>query len=577
MPLFPRSLYVLTLFLSAVFSCCRAQTTEPAVRQESGILYTLRFGASPSSHLEIESHFKGGLEGFSVIGLCVNKWSGVGHCDHSIRDLMVRGEDGKPISTEHPEANIWVFNNAPGEAITVSYELVFAEAKEAQSAYAARRSNDALVFFGNAGLIVPEHLVGKPDLLVRYRWEGQIPEGWQAASSFALGEKEKEVRSSLTDFLQSIFVLGKYTYKESSGKDLPAARAVWLFSAPSPATLAQTLHRLASVESSIDHCFAQNSAGYTWFFLPTHGSQVSAITLASAFVLFPEPDKESPATPEQLTASEITLAHELIHATRAGRLALIKGPVHRMLLAEGAAEFFARRCLLKSGLINSKDWASMFSRSLRTYDTLAVSVQNHSAADSGIPEKALDVAGDMLMVLMDAEIRHNSGGKKNIGDLLQGLTAAKKQKEGFFEVPWVEFTDALHALTSQEFVSQVAAIASGGRRIEFPENTFDGCAEIHSNPAWTFDAGFDVEESLSRHKIMNVRHASEAWKAGLRDDQKLNSWSITLGRSDVPAQVQVETDGKLRSIVYFPRGKLLPEEVRDIDLNKEQAACANVF
>jgi predicted metalloprotease with PDZ domain len=577
MPLFPRRLYVLIFILPAVFCCSRAQITKLAVQQESGILYTLRFGASPSSHLEIESHFKGGPEGFSVIGLCVNKWSGVDHCDQSIRDLMVRGEDGKPISTEHPEANIWVFNNAPGEAVTVSYELVFAEAKEARSAYAARRSNDALVFFGNTGLIVPEHLVGKPDLLVRYRWEGQIPEGWQAASSFALGEKEKEVRSSLTDFLQSIFVLGKYTYKQSSSKDLPTARAVWLFSAPSPATLAQTLHQLASVESSIDHCFEQNSAGYTWFFLPTGGSQVSAITLASAFVLFTEPDKESPETPEQLAARAITLAHELIHSTRAGRLALIKGPVHGMLLAEGAAEFFARRCLLKSGLINSKDWASMFSRSLRTYDTLAVPALNHSAASPGIPEKALDVTGDMLMVLMDTEIRHNSRGRKNIADLLRGLTAARKQKEGFFEVPWVEFTDALRALTSPEFVSQVSAIVSGGHRIEFPENTFDNCAEIHSNPAWTFDAGFDVEESLSRHKIMNVRHGSEAWKAGLRDDQKLNSWSITLGRSDVPAQIQVETDEKRRSIVYFPRGKLLPEQVREIELKKERASCANVF
>lgn len=76
---------------------------------------------------------------------------------------------------------------------------------------------------------------------------------------------------------------------------------------------------------------------------------------------------------------------------------------------------------------------------------------------------------------------------------------------------------------------------------------------------------------------MNVREGSEAWKAGLRNEQKLNSWNMVLGRSDIPVQIQIEIDGKLRSFTYFPRGKLLPQEVREIELKNEQAGCVNIF
>jgi len=541
---------------------------------KTAISYEFKVDAHSLSSISIDVHFKGGPEGFTVLGLCLHRGLADEKCDSMIEDLRVRDKStGKVLPLEHPEPKVWVFDNSPNAEVTVSYKLASVNPAEVRSGYESIRTEDLATFFGNVSLVVPEHILNKPGTTINYRWVGDYPSIWKPVSSFGLGDWSQELHLPLTSFVNSFFAIGRYLYTDTVDPDRQALRAVWFLSRPSTETQEAIQNLLTSVRRSIPRTM-QIDDHPTWFFLPTHPKEMSAVSLTSGIVIF-RPAEVSSATASSRSewlALQLSVAHELTHKTRLGRLSISESPGDPLLFSEGSAEFLPRHFLFQAGLISPADWMALVSEKLARYDLLYGTPNSPSAA-LNVADDRNYILGDILKIWIDSVIRQRSSNKQNVVDFLTALTLKGKDLGEVVAVPWPTFLSTLSEFTSAEFVKNLTAFATAKQHFELPGSLFAGCADIKSGSGWSFDPGLDVQASIAAEQIKGVRAESEAWKAGLRDGQPMTWWDIKNGRADLPVEVIVQIEDYQRHITYFPRGSLLPYPVHTVSLAQQGSQC----
>ena len=447
---------------------------QPVVKPE--LSYDFSFDPGPPARLRVESRFNGGSAGFTVLGLCVNKWLGLSDCTALIRGLNVRSvSNGKSLSVTEPEPNIWVVDHAPGEMIVVSYDLALESRDEMPSPYKARLEPDSVIFFGNAALLIPEHLIGKVPISIQYQW-GVLPQNWKAISSYGQGAEPHSLSLRPKAFIDSLFSIGRSTNAEPGNAAQAAPQVLWLLSPPAPKAQEELAKALDSARGAVkDYLQASAGEGHIWFIVPTPGSHVRAVTLTNSFVLFFTPHVGPQASAETRVAHLISMAHELVHSTYAGRISVTGGPVPENFFLEGMAEFIARRALYRSGVIDEHGWAAAVSDKLTRY-------RSYPSAQPGVPIKvASELTSDLIVMLMDSEIRTSSRGKKDIADFAHALMERGDKDGDSTSIAWPKFLAALSEFTSVGVAESIANISKGNAGIELPVNIFADCAHIDSS------------------------------------------------------------------------------------------------
>lgn len=103
-----------------------------------------------------------------------------------------------------------------------------------------------------------------------------------------------------------------------------------------------------------------------------------------------------------------------------------------------------------------------------------------------------------------------------------------------------------------------AAVKEGAPLVPSSEALVPGCTAVRMTlenfPS--FDLGFDGKASAERHQVVGVREDGPAYKAGLRDGQKLIRNSYWIGQPDKAASFTVKDSDGPKDIQYFPRGKI---------------------
>ena len=514
--------------------------------------YAFHFQRQPAPRLSIEARFAGCPEGFTVLGRCLSQWLDLPDCGHAVTAVTVRsGLSGKPLSLEHPEPNIWVFDHAPGEPLVVQYALTLAGSADGGSAYALAVNARYVSFLGDTALVVPEHLVSRPSVEIHYAWDAPLPAGWTAASSFAVSDLAKTVRLPIRAFLQSLFFSGTLYLHEASPPGKPPLRVAWLGSEPARHEREAFLSSLVTIREAVSSYVRQDlEAVTTCFVLPAAG-RVSAMKLTSSLLFLADP-KALGKTGEDPGTGSITAAHEFVHTTPAGQMKIVDAPVPATFFTEAFAEFIARRALYRVGLIGPKDWAEVVSGKLSKYATRLGTATSHSGAGPDEPY----VLGDLLVILMDAEIRRASSGKADILSLVNAVLQRSRHENGSGQASWTDFRGALADLTSAAFVSTVEDILRLRQGLRLSGDQFAGCLRVIETPVQLFDPGFAVERSIELKQVSGVREGGPAWTAGLRDGDTLLQWSIQWGRSNIPARFVVSNQGKRRSVSYLPLASL---------------------
>lgn len=546
-----------------------ASAAEPLAAAD--LSYTFQYAREPQPGLSVEVRFPGGPAGFTVLGWCLNPWPGLADCGRVVKGLTVHSQrTGEALALARPEPNIWTFDHPPGEPLVVGYEVVAPAGAAILSPFASVVNGGSIRFLGDTALVVPEHLVSRPESEIHYAWQGPLPEGWTAASSFAVGARQQVVRLPVKAFLQGLFFVGELSTDEAALPDGSSMRVVWLDPEPPPPPVRRhVLSKLVPIRAAVSgYLGPAASAARTCFVVTTTAEGVSAMALTASLLFLIEPGK----LPEDIgrTAKEtITIAHELVHTLPEGRLRLVDGPVTDGFLAEALAEFIGRRALYRARLIEEEDWASAVSEKLSKYARRMMDVGAEEKDDNYI-------LGDLLIILIDAEIRRVSAGEKDLRALLAEVLGRAGGGALAHREPWLDFRGSLAALTSPAFVSRIEELLLRRQRIELSDDMFDGCLRVTRSSLHEFDPGFDAERSIESRRVVAVREGGPAREAGLRDGAELLEWYIPWGRPDVPIRLLVAGQGKSQAVSFLPRGEEIFFEQR-VDPAGEGAGCAQVL
>ncbi len=529
-----------------------APAAAPAA-DSSALSYLFRFQREPGPGLAIEARFAGGPHGFTVLGSCLMSWPGSPGCGRAVVGLTVRSRvTGELLPVDSPEPDTWTCDHRPGEPLVLQYRLAPRAPSDAEPPYLSVHA-DHVLFLGDAALLVPEHLVSRPSVEIRYAWAGPHAVGWTAASSFALAEREQTLRMPVRRFLHSVFFCGSAHPYQASVRGDPPLHVVWVRAEPPPEVREAVLSRLAAIRGAVARTLRQDVAGGAGicFILPGPASSVSALALGPS-LLFLGDLATLAARGKGTVAGAVTTAHEFVHSYPTGRIKLVDGPVQATFLAEALSEFIGRRALLRAGQITSEEWAELVSGKLSKYAAATTSGPPHAGPEPGDGY----VLGDLLVLLIDAEIRRASEGRLDILALTHLLGRPSGDGDGAGEQRWTDFRLALTALTSAAFASKIEDVLGRRARIRLADEMFAGCLRVVESPLWEFDLGFAAESSIERRRVVAVRRDGAAWRAGLRDGDVLLEWSVRWGQSDVPVRLLVSREGDRRHVSYLPRGRL---------------------
>lgn len=251
------------------------------------------------------------------------------------------------------------------------------------------------------------------------------------------------------------------------------------------------------------------------------------------------------------------LAHEYFHSWNPRRLGTVAPAPHSprsYWFSEGFTDFYARRLMLRAGLISpaafADQWNEMFARYAASPFRAAPNVK--VAADFWKDEQADAMQyqrGALLAALWDRQLRAR-GVADGLDAVLRAQTAAWKRRTV------KPLATDLFAATARRFGLDVRpAIArhvTRGAPLLLPVDSFGACARVVTEQRPLFARGWDAEAtSAANNVVTGLDPRSPAYAAGLR-----NGMTIKERVAGKPDDARIDyvlrvTDGGTKRVIRF--------------------------
>jgi predicted metalloprotease with PDZ domain len=240
--------------------------------------------------------------------------------------------------------------------------------------------------------------------------------------------------------------------------------------------------------------------------------------------------------PDSISALLPVLAHETFHGWNPRRMGYTTGGTETSLkwFSEGFTQYYGYLLSYRSGLMTLPAYLERINGYLRDY------------AKSTDP----DVRGPVIALWLDGEIRRESQGEHSLDNVMFDMV--RKGKD-------TELTEARILETADRYLSadvrrQLGQAIEPGAMIPVPDaSALGACVRVSIDRVPVFVLGFDFEASMAAHRVTAVKEDGPAFKAGLRDGQELNGWSVYNNQPDRLATFHIDTAMGHQTIQYYPR------------------------
>lgn len=528
------------------------------------LLYTLELVGSPFATARITVTTRGTPEGATVFALA-ERWDGIRRFEDEVHGVTVRDGSGEPLPVEHDGVRRWTVEHDPGEPLSLSYYLVstiHTLTSDSDTYYRPIIRADLFHMIGNVGLIYPEYLDTVEPRRIEMRWEGFREAGWKAVSSFSADPERFQVEEVLDDFRHALFLAGDLRIHERKVKGRPVVIAMagseWGFTDREFTDLAV---RIIETERSFFDDF-----DYPYFLITLipigkrepNSFWTGGTGLTQSFALFLPAGLGLEEGTEEAKRIKNLLAHELFHNWNGSRIFLgDTGPLGYWF-SEGFTTFYTRRLLFRAGLYSMDEYLEDLNEALADYmlNPARNEPNERIKADfwnDGDVHKLPYLRGDMAAFLIDHEIRRSSSGAKSLDDLMKELLTRVTAEDG--PVDNDKLLGLIEEFTSPPFTAGIRKIVLDGETAALPLDLLEPCLEMTIEPMGPFDLGFDFEASKEEKIVIGVEEGSSAFRAGLRDGQRLKGWSVHGSRPDREVELKIEDGEGERMISYFPQGE----------------------
>ena len=526
------------------------------------LVYRIERVEKPDPVIAVHLSCIGSQEGSTTLEV-QPRWGGVDAGGEDIAQLSAFTAEGQALDVERVETHRWKVEHEAGVPLEIVYRLEPNSHQTRPSPDVHRRpvvTEEIFHAVGELFLVVPSHIEREDPGQQSIEWIGFGPEA-EMACSFGVGPGPLRFEASVNRLAQSIFLAGKIQLLKREVMGQP----VWLAAQGEGfrfgmEDLADLLGAIVETERAFFDDF--EAPFYLVTLIPVGHADPGSLSvggsgLTDSFTLAVSPGM--PLGMDETGRQRILwlLAHEYFHEWN-GRVLRRQTPAELAYwFSEGFTNYYTRRLLLRSGLIEIEEYLDSLNESLRDFYTSRV----HSAPNERILEDFWNDSavknlpyqrGDVVAIMTDHAIRKHSGGERSLDDLV--IEFMDRGREGW-KISTDSFLERVAQETSEGFAQELHSILVDGDSPQLQSDVLAPCLNLELIELATFDPGFDVEASTTAGIVSGVRTDGPAHRAGLRDGQVLDGWDYQPGDARTPIGFQVEIDGQSQRINYLPSGE----------------------
>lgn len=499
-----------------------------------------------SCRLRVGLTFQGDSSGETRLLLPL-QWSHGVDLYRAIRNLQAVSEDVKLEDAKEPHVKI--VHHRPDQRVSLTYEVV--TQPPGTKLTIAVYHNPVLrpTYFyviGQALWVYPDMPETTP-LRVTLHWKN-IPDGWALINSFGAGEPRQKVNTTLGKFRAGTFLAGDYRVKRIVMDGHPVyavTRGRWAGGADEK--LIRLLQKLLQVMRDF-----WNSYDYPYYVvallpLPEQSEVMGGEARTNSLSLYLPDDLTT------LSEHQYLLAHELFHAWNPRRLGGYEND-RLYWFGEGFTAYYAYLLLLRAGLISLDEYVAAHNSWIEAYYTspvrsLAVDEMVQKRQTNHDAEELFYKRGYLLANHLDFTIRSKTNGEHSLDDVMRSLL--RSSKAGSIKLSEKRIADALRPYLQEQGAGDIEKYMNRGELVP-ADNSFGACATVEDIEYRSFDAGFDFEKSFETRVVSGVVPDSNAHKAGLRDGQKLVTWSMRPDNPKRQVKLTIVESATQKVLQYYP-------------------------
>ena len=237
-----------------------------------------------------------------------------------------------------------------------------------------------------------------------------------------------------------------------------------------------------------------------------------------------------------------TLAHESFHTWNPGKMGTVPTGYDVSKIKwfrEGPTDYYGQLLTYRAGFLSAADYVNSLNIALRRFAT----------TDDEY------VRGRVISLWLDGTIRKESNGRTSLDDVMFDLVRQKDQPYTLERILAV-----IDRFLSQASQQQLLAAVSRHGALTMPAQlpVLGSCVKANLGNYPTFDLGFDFDKSQTTKVVSGVVDGGPAFRAGLRDGDKLLGWSYSKHDPDRQARFTIASQDGPKRIAYLPQGR--PEQ-----------------
>lgn len=227
-------------------------------------------------------------------------------------------------------------------------------------------------------------------------------------------------------------------------------------------------------------------------------------------------------------------------------------------LSEGFTEYYAGLTLYREGLISEREFTSWLNDILLEYQlnpvalTATADILAENYWKSNDYNRLPYVKGTLIALLTDLQIRQKNPGKKQIDDFMRLMIKDTDKVKGYDDALILKSLDALEQGGNRKFYDDYIL---GAGLLPIVDVLKNSGILVTEKPRDVFDLGFTTESGkLERGvKIKQVAPDSNAFKAGLKEGDRIMSLSVNYGRPQIEAAIGVQRETETSQIRFYPK------------------------
>jgi predicted metalloprotease with PDZ domain len=539
--------WLLVIFLIPIIPKAMGQCEFPKSNSQHRVRYSFEpIFSGDKMALRVTLEFTGGRSGEAELEV-PSSYAGQQNLTNAFTELKVLSEN-TALSDARSSSNKTI-HFSPGTLIRLSYLLIkdWTDALNSNTRFRPLLERNYFQILSDTALIKPK-LDSASTQDVYFDWQ-KLPANWSLASSFGVDNRCQSFHGPWKQVRTALFAGGDYRIRRDtvSGNSLIlATRGQWSFSDDE---WAKQVQLIIETERRFWH---DNNFPYflvTLTPLDQDSGSFGGSAYTNAFMIHL-------VRKAALSDPVISLlAHENFHTWNPYRMGGEQG-TEMYWFTEGFTRFYTDVILFRSGFLSLKEYVDHTNEKLRKYEfSPARNVSNVELIARHADPSLNDGPGErgtVLALWLDSHIRQHTKNSASLDSMMLELIGQGRNKAFRLTIDRIiQVADKYLASSDRRLLRRYI---EEGVTIPVPEFALASCVHVRTESAFQFELGIDEDSVRSTLVVSGVNPDSEAFKAGLRDGQRITRVSVTWNDTSKPVKLTVrEADGD-HAFEYYPRG-----------------------